>query len=454
MNSLARRAAILAMVPICIMELMTTQDFAVINGSLTPMSVRFHVPVAQLHWAISAQLLTIGGLLILAGWTGDRFGKKPVFVAGLCISVLGNVLVSMSPTFALLIGARVLTGIGMALMYPIALSLIADLFHEATDRDRALSAISVSQLVGLPTGALFGGLIMEHFGWQAGFLLNGALAVLTVPLAIALLPASRPTQMEKGSLDIAGIVLVAATSVLLVWTISSIREHGPKGLVTLAAAALALGLVAALVVVERKVRRPILPLSVLRLPSFIRACALIALVTCLNTGLIFTLSVHLQHSGTRASSTTWLLFMPMAIGSFVGSLLIPPLVVRTSRAFMVLVGLLIDAVLVMSLAFLDPDSIRYVPIVMGVASVCMLFIFVPAQTQAFADIPDSLRGVSSSLIKMAYNLPTGIGIAIVAGALAAGGYRAALLSAGLFAVVGMVIFVMTARTRSIVTVGS
>jgi MFS family permease len=435
------------MLPICIMELMTTQDFAVINGSLTPMSLRFHVPVTRVHWAISAQLLTIGGLLILAGWTGDRFGKKPVFVAGLCISVLGNVLVSMSPSFALLIGARVVTGIGMALMYPIALSLIADLFTAATDRDRALSAISVAQLVGLPTGALFGGLIMEHFGWQAGFLLNGALAVLTVPLALTLLPGSRAAPMHGRSLDVVGIVLVAATSVLLVWAISSIREHGAGGLVTLAAGALAIGLVAALVVVERSVRNPILPLSVLRLPSFIRACALIALVTCLNTGLIFTLSVHLQHTGARASATTWLLFVPMAIGSFVGSLLIPPLVVRTSRSFMILVGLSIDAMLLIAFAFVDPDSLRYVPIVMGIASVCMLFIFVPAQTQAFADVPDSLRGVSSSLIKMAYNLPTGIGIAIVAGALAAGGNRAALLAAGLFAVVGLVIFALTARTK-------
>lgn len=443
MNQARSNTAWLAMIPVCIMELMTTQDFAIVNAALTAMAGQFGVHVGQLHWAISAQLLTIGGLLVVAGRAGDKFGKKPVFVVGLCISALGNLFVSMAPSFSWLICARVFTGIGMALMLPVALSLVADLFTEPSSRDRALSAISVSQLVGLPTGSLFGGIIMEHFGWQAGFLLNGGIAVLTIPLALGLLPRARRAPHASASLDVSGIVLVAATSALLVWTISSISERGFKNELTLGAAAADIALIVLLALVERKVRDPILPLSILRLPSFVRACSLIALVTCLNTSLIFVLSILLQHSGARPAAATWLLFVPMTVGSFVGSIIIPSFVRRYSRGLLMVLGLSIDVLLLVMLSFLASDSSRYIPLVMFVSSVCMLFIFVPAQTQAFGDLPESMRGVGSSLIKMAYNTPTGVGVAIVAGALASSGMRFALLCAALFGVAGLLVFAAT-----------
>jgi predicted MFS family arabinose efflux permease len=327
--------------------------------------------------------------------------------------------------------------------------MLADLLPVAASRDRALSAIAVAQLIGLPAGALLGGLLVSRFGWRFSFLLNVGMAFATIPAALGLLPKSQPIRREGNApLNVVGLCLIAGISALLIWTVSLIGDGGLWRVEVGGYVLLTMVLFGAFVMGERRSVQPIIPVSLIRLPSFVRACALVALITCLNTGIIFTLSLYLQRVGAARSAMTWDVFVPMAIGSFLGTWLIPPLVARTSRSAIILTGLVIDAAVIICVALGVPGSFRFLPAIMAIVSICMLLIFVPAQTQAFAQIPVADRGVAASLIRISYNLPTGVGIAIVAASLGAGGERLALLSAAAFSVLGIFMFALT-RTRTV-----
>jgi MFS family permease len=128
--------AVLAMIPICMMEYMTTQDFAIVNGALGSVAGQFHVPVTELHWVISAQLLSVGAFMVPGGIAGDRFGRKTVFVTGLILTAICNLFMFFAPTFTAFIGARALNGVAMAFLVPVALAMIADLMPALFRRSR------------------------------------------------------------------------------------------------------------------------------------------------------------------------------------------------------------------------------------------------------------------------------------------------------------------------------
>jgi predicted MFS family arabinose efflux permease len=432
--------SVLAMLPVCMVEFLTTQDFAIVNGSLGGIAASYGVPVTRLHWVLSAQMLVVGALLVPAGSAGDRFGRKVLFVSGLLVSMLGYLVVFAAPSFAAVIAGRIVAGCGMAMTLPVALSLVADLFSRYEDKDKALAAIATAQLVGLPCGAQVGGMLIASSGWRYAFLANAAVALLTIPVALSLLPRSRRAGRRLAAPpDAAGLVLVAGLSALLVWTVSRVSEEGLRsGAIAWLAPCVALGY--ALARVESRARYPILPLTVLAKPSFLRAWGLVALITCFNAGLIFTASLYLQRSGGGADRATLTLFAPMAGASLLGTWLIPRLVERSSRSMVIRGGLAIDTLLLVAVALLAPGSFRLLPATMVLVSLCMLAIFVPAQTEALADADAESRGVVSSLLKMAYYLPTGMGIAAVGGALAAGGARLALFTVAAFGLAAICLY--------------
>src|SRR5216683_5716100 len=171
---------------------------------------------SQLEWAINSYTLVFAGLLFTFGVVGDRIGRKRMLMIGLLIFGLGSLLSAYSHSPTELILARAAMGLGGAAVMPQTLSIISNVF-EPKERPRAIGLWAMAVGIGVATGPVLGGLLLDHFWWGSVFLINVPVTAIGI-LAIAILvPESR--NPAPGKIDYLGVVLSVLGLVLLVYGI-------------------------------------------------------------------------------------------------------------------------------------------------------------------------------------------------------------------------------------------
>src|SRR6516164_6976022 len=197
-----RRARVLTLAAACLALFAIFLDNTIVNVAVPAIQQDLGSAPGQLEWVVNAYVVAFAGLVLLGGKLGDRFGRRRMFVAGL-----------LSASSAMLIGARAVQGTGAALLAPLSLSLLAQVF----DRRELPLVIGVWTGVsglGLAIGPLAGGLLVEHYGWHAVFWVNVPIAVVAAVLTQAGVPESVGTATTK--IDVPGAILVTAGLVLTV----------------------------------------------------------------------------------------------------------------------------------------------------------------------------------------------------------------------------------------------
>ena len=164
---------------------MTLLDGTVVNVALRTIGDDLDASLVQLQWITNGYLLSLASLILLGGSLGDRLGRRRVFVIGTIWFALASLLCGLAPTAEVLILARVLQGVGGALLTPGSLAMIQGAFR-AEDRSRAIGAWSGLGGIAAALGPLVGGLLIDHASWRWIFLINLPLAALTVWLALTL----------------------------------------------------------------------------------------------------------------------------------------------------------------------------------------------------------------------------------------------------------------------------
>ncbi|MGH3412903.1 MAG: MFS transporter [Marmoricola sp.] len=279
-------------------------DATVVNVALPDIGRDLDAGVAGLQWVVSGYTLTLGSVLLLGGALGDRYGRRRVFLVGIAWFVVASVLCAAAPSSGLLVGARLLQGVGAALLTPGSLALIQASFPRA-ERSRAIGLWSALSGVGAALGPVVGGYLVEAISWRAVFLLNVPIGVLVVLAALRHVPESHdPTVSGRPDLPGSGLVLVGLGG------LSFALIEGPGGQIGpgVAAAAVASGLVAllAFVMVERRRTHPMLPLAVFSSRTFTGANLVTFAVYAALAGVQFLLVIHLQ---------TTLGYSPLAAGA-------------------------------------------------------------------------------------------------------------------------------------------
>ena len=269
-------------------------DGTVVNVALPDIGRDLGASTSSLQWILNGYLLTLASLILLGGSLGDRYGRRLMFVVGAGLFTAASLLCAMAPTAELLIGARLLQGIGGALLTPGSLAMIEASFRP-TDRARAIGAWSGLGGVATALGPLLGGYLVQAVSWRAIFLINLPLGIFVMIMATRHVPETRdPT--AHGHLDFAGAGLAG---VGLAGTTYALIEAPGQGLSSPPILATAVGGVLALLaflLVERRSANPMMPLSMFSSKQFSAANGVTFVVYAALSGVFFLLVSFLQIS--------------------------------------------------------------------------------------------------------------------------------------------------------------
>ncbi len=257
---------------------MASLDATIVNVALPHIGRDLDASVSSLQWVLTGYLLALASLILLGGALGDRFGRRRVFVLGCAWFAVASVLCGFAPSVDFLIAARVLQGVGGALLTPGSLAIIQSSFR-SEDRPAAIGAWSGLGGAAGAVGPFLGGAIVDGPGWRYAFFLSAPVALGAIACARAAVPETRD-EHATGSLDVLGAVLGSATLATATW---GLIEAGPRGLgdaSVVLALALAVALGAAFVAHLRRRRNPLVPPSLFRDRTFT--------VVNLGTALLYT----------------------------------------------------------------------------------------------------------------------------------------------------------------------
>jgi EmrB/QacA subfamily drug resistance transporter len=210
-----RRALVLA---ICCMSLfIVSLDVTIVNIALPAIRSDLHASISGLQWTIDAYALVLASLLILAGSTADRFGRRRTFQVGLVTFTLGSLLCSLAPSLGWLVAFRAVQAVGGCMLNPVAMSIIANTFTEPRERARAIGVWSGVVGISMALGPVLGGALVASLGWRSIFWINIPIGVAAVVLCALFVPESRATHPRR--LDPVGQILVLVTLAALTYAI-------------------------------------------------------------------------------------------------------------------------------------------------------------------------------------------------------------------------------------------
>jgi EmrB/QacA subfamily drug resistance transporter len=277
---------------------MVMLDSTVVNVALPTIGKELHTSLGGLQWTVTAYTLTLAGLILLGGSLGDRLGRRKVFLIGVVWFALASALCGLAPDIGVLVGARVLQGVGGALLTPGSLAIIQASFTPQ-DRPRAVGAWSGLGGVAGAAGPLLGGWLVQTAGWRWVFLLNLPLAVAVVAVTMRHVPETRDTA-AVGKFDIAGAVLAAlALGGITYALIEAPEQTGHPAQLIIAAVIGVVAAVAFVLVERRRTRHPggkpaMLPLDVFASRQFTVVNVITFLVYGALGGVLFLLVLQVQ----------------------------------------------------------------------------------------------------------------------------------------------------------------
>ncbi len=267
-------------------------EATVVNVALPVIGRDLDAGLGALQWTLNGYLLTLSALILLGGSLGDRLGRRLIFTVGVAWFTIASALCALAPSVEALVAARILQGVGGALLTPGSLAIIEATFHP-DDRGRAIGAWSGLVGASAAIGPLLGGWLIADVSWRAIFLINLPLGAFVVVMARRHVPESRD-ETTGGALDVRGSLLAIVALAGLTLALIQLAEHGAGSAAVLAPAAAGLAAGVAFVLAERRTRDPMLPLDIFASRQFTSANVLTFVVYAALGGVFFLLIVHLQ----------------------------------------------------------------------------------------------------------------------------------------------------------------
>lgn len=191
MRDLSPRRRLLVLAICCMSLLIVSLDNTVLNVALPSMRRELGASVAGMQWTIDAYTLVLASLLMLAGSTADRIGRRKVFTVGLVLFTAGSVLCSLAPSLGWLIAFRMVQAVGGSMLNPVAMSIITNTFTDPRERARAIGAWGAVVGISMAAGPLVGGLLVDTVGWRSIFWINLPVGLLALALTLRYVPESR-----------------------------------------------------------------------------------------------------------------------------------------------------------------------------------------------------------------------------------------------------------------------
>jgi EmrB/QacA subfamily drug resistance transporter len=290
---------------------MATIDSTVVGIALPAIGRDLHADLAALQWVVTAYLLTLAGLLLVAGALGDRYGRRKVFAIGIIWFALASALCALAPDAGTLIAARAVQGIGAALLTPGSLAILQASFHP-DDRGRTIGAWSGLGGVATAIGPFLGGWLVAAASWRLIFLINVPVAVLVLLLTLRHVPESRDHD-GSGRVDLLGGTLVTTGLVGLTYGLIAAPAAGWTSAAALGALGGGAALLVAFVLRERYATHPVLPLTLFASAQFSATNAVTFIVYGALGGTLFLLPIQLQRVGGYSALASGVALLPVTL---------------------------------------------------------------------------------------------------------------------------------------------
>jgi EmrB/QacA subfamily drug resistance transporter len=371
-------------------------DGTVVNVALPKIGEDLNASTSALQWILNGYLLTLASLILLGGSLGDRLGRRRVFQAGIALFTLASLLCAVAPTVELLIFARLIQGIGGALLTPGSLAIIEASFRPA-DRARAIGAWSGLGGVATAFGPLLGGWLIAAISWRAIFLINLPIGIFVAWAASRHVPESRDPN-ATGRLDASGAALAA---IGLGGTTYALIE-APEGNHPAAVVVTAVIGVAALIgffMQERRSANPMLPLSIFRSRQFSAANAVTFVVYAALGGVFFLLVSFLQISMGYSPIAAGSASLPITVLMLLGSARAGSMAQRVGPRRPLTIGPLIIAAGLLLMLRINPGD-SYVTTVLPAVVVFGLgltLVVAPVTATVLAAVDSTRSGIASGV---------------------------------------------------------
>jgi EmrB/QacA subfamily drug resistance transporter len=444
---LARRLPVIA-----VAAFLTTIDGTIVNVALPSIQRDLGMSLPQLQWVVTGYLLTFSALMLTGGRLADRYGTRPVLLAGLALFTAASVPAGTAPGAAVLLAARGLQGAGAALVLPAGLAVVAAA-PTARQRDAGAAVWMAALAAALASGPVAGGWLTQHLGWRSIFWIN--IPVGLAGLVLGWLALDRPgPHRDAGPLGLASLAWGTAMLGGATYALIEGPARGWGSPAVIASAALACGAAALLWRAERRSPDPMIDAGLLRCRVFGGSLAASVLWGAGVNGILFFTSLFLQRAAGFSATRTGLVFLPLAVLVVLVTPVTPRLAGRFGAARTVAAGLTMVAAGLAAVAVVrhQVTVLRLLPGLglIGTGSA----LTVPLTSTALAAVSPARTGVAGGLLAVAREASGLVGIAAIGLIVTAGrpvpphgrlggaftsGYGAGLVTAAVLALAGAVI---------------
>ncbi len=434
-------------------------DNTIVNVALPTIQSSLHLQISELEWVVTGYALTFGAFMLTGGKLADLLGRRRVFVIGLVIFTASSLACGLAEGAPMLIGARVVQGLGAALMNPATLSIIVATFP-ARQRGTAIGVWAGVSALALAIGPLVGGVIAEHLSWSWIFFINVPVGVVAIAAAYVFIDESRDTSHEQRP-DVPGLVTSTLGLFALSYALIEANTYGWTSTRILVAFGVAAVSLAAFVLLEHYQRLPMLELELFRNKGFSGANTVMLLTGLAMFGVFFYVSLYVQqvigYSPTEAGAS----FLPWTLLIIVLAPIAGRLSDRIGPRPLVVGGMIVITGSLLIFASLGENATFWnlLP-AMLLGGIGMSGAMAPTTAAAMHSVRPDKAGVGSAVLNSARQVGGSLGIAIMGAIVAASaapgqadpadflhGFHHALVTAAVLTVLGALVAAFTLGGR-------
>ncbi len=404
------RSEYIVIIASAISMLIVQMDWFALNLALPAIGRQFNVASTDLQWVVSGYMLSCGALMVTGGRLADIFGRRKIIVLGLAVFCVLSILCGIAPNEIWLIIARVVQGIGAALTFPVSIAVVSSTFT-GVRQARAIGIVLGCASIGTALGPFVGGTFSEYFSWRGVFFINVPFCLAGIFLMLRYVKESRDESADR-HIDYAGMITITAALVAISLTFDRGEDWGWTSAKTLGTFAAGLALLVVFVMIELRVRSPLINLALFRNRAFdavVLAGSLSNVVFCLVA--VFS-ALYLQQARGLSPFNCGLVFLALSAGAGSASYYAGRLAEKFPPARLMAIGMLISAAGIVGLTNVENLWI-YTPLFL-VTGVGLGLGWALANVATQAVVPAQYIGAASGVTLTCLVMLGAVGVAIAA----------------------------------------
>jgi EmrB/QacA subfamily drug resistance transporter len=419
MTELSQRRRLLVLAICCLSLLLVGMDVTIVNVALPSIQRDLNVSLSGLQWTIDAYILVLASLLMAAGSTADRLGRRRTFQTGLVVFTAGSLLCSLAPGLGWLIAFRMVQAVGASMLNPVAMSIITNVFTEPRERARAIGVWGGVVGISLGLGPVVGGVLIETVGWRSIFWINIPIGITAIVLTARFVPESRAPRARR--VDAVGQLLVIVALASLTYAIIEAPQAGWTSPTTLGLFALSFSAIGMLVAYEPRRVDPLLELRFFRSAPFSGATVIAVSAFGGFSGFLFLNTLYLQEVRGLSALQAGLCTLPLAVMTLIFAPLSGRLVgSRGPRLPLLAAGAAMCAGALMLVSLGADTSLSWVLASYVVFGLGFGLVNAPITNTALSGMPRSQAGVAAAIASTSRQVGAALGVAVVGSVLSSG----------------------------------